>query len=297
MRALVGRPGHSTPVLVEVADPVPGPGEVAIRTTAATVNPIDVSIASGEARELFGLAGDVGLGWELAGTVAALGEGVTQLRPGQRVAALTGDPSDPVRAHAEVVVVPAASVAVVPEGLGDAAAASVALNAPTAAMMVDLLGAGEGRSLLVTGAAGAVGGYLTVLAREAGWRVTGLARESDREFVTASGADLVTAVPGPEFDAVADAGALQEGAIGAARDGGRFVGVLPVLPVPSQRGIDVSAVFVQADGERLAGLLERSATGELPVRVAEEVAFADHLSAYEKVGVPSGRRGRVVLTF
>ncbi len=297
MRALIARPGTPVPQLVEVADPTPGPGEVAIRTTAATVNPVDVNVASGAARELFGLVGDVGLGWDFSGTVVAVGADVATVRTGQRVAAVTTDLNQLTRAHAEVVVVPAPSVAAVPDGLDDAAAATVSLNALTAAQIVDLLGASDGRTLLVTGAAGAVGGYVLVLAADAGWQVTGLARETDRDFVTGTGARLVTELPERAYDAVADAGALQQDGIGAVVDSGVFVGVLPPLPVPSERGIEVKAVFVQPDGARLAGLLERSVTGELGVRVAQTVPFEDYQEAYDAVAVPHGRRGRVVLTF
>lgn len=296
MRALVGRAGSPLPVLVDVPDPHPGPGEVVIATTAATVNPIDVRIADGEVREAFGLTGDVGLGWDFSGIVKAVSDDVTGVSVGQRVAALTGNPADPLRAHAELVTVPAGSVAPVPEGMSDAAAASVALNAPTAAMIVDVLGAGAGRSLLVTGAAGAVGGYVLPLAREAGWRVTGLARTTDREFVTTTGADLVTEIEPRAYDAVADAAGLQATAIDAVVDGGAFVGVLPIAPVAAQRGIEPTDVFVQADGVRLAELLRRGHAGDLAVRVAEEVPFSEFARAYALVG-QGGLRGRVVLTF
>lgn len=163
-------------------------------------------------------------------------------------------------------------------------------------MLVDVLGAGAGRSLLVTGAAGAVGGYVLPLAREAGWRVTGLARTTDREFVTTTGADLVTEIEPRAYDAVADAAGLQAAAIDAVVDGGAFVGVLPIAPVAAQRGIEPTDIFVQADGVRLAELLRRGHTGDLAVRIAEEVPFSEFDRAYALVG-QGGLRGRVVLTF
>jgi NADPH:quinone reductase-like Zn-dependent oxidoreductase len=63
----------------------------------------------------------------------------------------------------------------------------------------------EERSLLVTGGAGALGGYAIALAARSGWRVTALARDADADFVARAGAALVTELPGPAFDAVLDA--------------------------------------------------------------------------------------------
>jgi hypothetical protein len=68
--------------------------------------------------------------------------------------------------------VPATAAALLPGGLDPVDAASVPLNALTAAQMLDRLGPPDGRTLLVTGAAGAVGGYAVALAAHAGWTVT-----------------------------------------------------------------------------------------------------------------------------
>ena len=83
--------------------------------------------------------------------------------------------------YAEQLVVPAGHLAVVPDGLDLVAASTVPLNGLAAAQIVDLLGNAPRASnrLLVTGAAGAVGAYVTSLAPDRGWRVTGLARAED----------------------------------------------------------------------------------------------------------------------
>lgn len=296
MRALIATPTETGPTLTDLPTPTPAAGEVLVQVTAATVNPIDALVAAGPARELFGVSENAGLGWDFAGVVDAVGDGVTDFAIGERVAGLNANPSDALRGQSEYVAIAAGALARIPDALGDAEAASAVLNALTAAQIVDMLGPGAGKSLLVTGAGGAVGGYLLVLARNAGWAVTGLARESDGEFVTGTGASFATELQPQAFDAVADAAGMQEAAIAAARDGGVFVGVLPPLPVTPERGIDVSAVFVQPDGVRLGSLLEQSASGELQPRVAERVPFAEFERAYELVAQP-GRRGRVVLAF
>ncbi len=100
-----------------------------------------------------------GLGWDFAGTIVATGPGV-DLPVGTRVAGLVDGFDRDFGTYAEQLVVPAATVAVVPDGLDLVAASTVPLNGLAAAQIVDLLGDAppDGNRLLVTGAAGAVGG-------------------------------------------------------------------------------------------------------------------------------------------
>ena len=293
--ALISRPGTTGPVLEEVDLPPLGPGDLRVEVIAAGVNPVDTWIAAGFGRDIFGLTGPVGLGWDLTGVVREVGPDVDSFRVGDVVAADLSNPAAAVGAQATETVVPASAAALLPEGLDPVSAASIPLNAITAAQAVALLGAAEGRTLLVTGAAGAVGGYAVPLARRAGWVVTGLAREGDRDFVIGAGADdLVTEVPSRAFDAVLDAAALQVGALAAVRDGGRFVGVVGGSPLPPERDVTTAAVASQADGALLAELLALHVDGTLAVRVAGTVPLAEAATAYDKV-TGGGQRGRWLL--
>lgn len=295
MRALQAHAGATEARLVDVEIPAVGPDEIRVRVAAAAVNPADLWAASGGMREAFGLPDTTGIGYDVAGNVEAVGADVEGFAVGDTVAASHGDPAAPVRSHAELVTLNASWAAHVPAGLGVTEAASVPVNALTAAQGLDLLGEPDGRRLLVTGAAGAVGGYAVALAARAGWEVTGLARPGDEDFVRGAGAKgFVTEVPGPEFDAVLDAAALQERAIGAVRDGGTIVGVLPPAPIAAERGIEVTAVQVAADGTRLAELLALSVDGTLEVRVAGEFPLADFATAYARQAA-GGSRGRWLL--
>jgi NADPH:quinone reductase-like Zn-dependent oxidoreductase len=295
MTALISRPDVTGPVLEEVELPPLGPGDLRVEVIAAGVNPIDTWIAGGTGRAIFGLNGPVGLGWDLTGVVREVGAAVDGFRVGDTIAADLSDPAAPVGAQATETVVPARAAAVLPAGLDPVAAASIPLNAIAASQAVDLLGPGDGRTLLVTGAAGAVGGYAVPLARRAGWVVTGLAREADREFVTGAGAvDVLTEVPARAFDAVLDAAALQDGAIAAVRDGGRFVGLVGGPPLPPERDISTAAVASHADGARLAELLALHVDGTLAVRVAGTLPLGEAATAYGHVAA-GGHRGRWLL--
>jgi NADPH:quinone reductase-like Zn-dependent oxidoreductase len=296
--AVVRTPGG--PDSIEIVDiPVadPGPGEVRARIAAAPVNPVDLAVASGlfHGMGLINQPDHTGLGWDFAGTVAAAGPGV-DLAIGARVAGLVDGFDRDFGTYAEQLIVPATSLAVVPGGLDLAAASTVPLNALTAAQILDLLGdaPADGNRLLVTGAAGAVGGYVASLAEDRGWQVTGLARAEDEDFVRGLGAGF-TARAEPGWDAVADGAVLQEKALGLVRDGGAFVGVQPSAKLPTERGIRVDAVIVHPDGPRLAGLLARTASGELPARVHAVVPLDQVADAHRAVA-KGGLRGRYVLT-
>ncbi|MEU2023564.1 zinc-binding dehydrogenase [Streptomyces sp. NPDC016469] len=267
-----------------------------MRIAAAAVNPVDLGVASGVFHRL-GMVHQpdwTGLGWDFAGTVEAAGPDV-ELRAGSRVAGFLDGFDRDHGSHAEHLVVPAANVAAVPDGVDLVAAATVPLNATAAAQAVHLVGEApsDARRLLVTGAAGVVGAYAAVLAQERGWQVTGLARAADEPFVRGLRVDFTTE-PGRGWDAVLDAGALQAPALGAVHDGGRFVGVQPAARLPEERGITVEVIFARPDGPLLAGLLERVAAGQLPTRVHTVVPLDKAADAYRAMA-EGGVRGRIVL--
>lgn len=282
--------------IIEVPIVEPGPGEVRVAIAAAPVNPVDLGVAGGVFHGM-GLVHQpewTGLGWDFAGAVVAAGPDV-DLAVGTRVAGMVDGFDRDFGTYAEQLVAPAANVAVVPDGLDLVAASTVPLNGLAAAQMLDLLGEPSADArLLVTGAAGAVGGYLIKLAQDRGWHVTGLARPGDAEFVRGLGADF-TAEAEPGWDAVADAAKLQEHGLALVRDGGSFVGVQPGAEPATERGITVAAVVSHPDGRRLGELLARTASGELPARV-HAVMPLDQVADAHRAMAKGGVRGRWVLT-
>lgn len=295
--AVVRTPGG--PDSIEIIDvPVvePGPGEVRVAIAAAPVNPVDLGVVGGtfHAMGLINQPERTGLGWNFAGTVVTTGQGV-DMAVGTRVAGLVVGFDRDYGTYAEQLIVGAGDLAVVPDGLDLVAASTVPLNGLAAAQIVDLLGdaPSDGNRLLVTGAAGAVGGYVASLARDRGWQVTGLARAEDEAFVRSLDVEFTTHAE-RGWDAVADGAVLQERSLALVRDGGAFVGVRPGAEPAAERGIAVTVVVTHPDGDRLGDLLARTASGELPARVHAVLPLDEVVDAHRAVA-KGGVRGRYVL--
>ncbi|MFD0349863.1 NADP-dependent oxidoreductase [Kitasatospora aburaviensis] len=172
---------------MEVELPAPGPGQVRITVRTAGVNPLDHKLRAGAMTELIPVTFPVVTGYEAAGVVEAVGEGVTAWRVGDEVFGPTWG-----GAHAEHVLVEAEKLARKPAGLGWAEAAAIPVAAETSWRVLDLLGVESGQTLLVHGAAGGVGTVLLQFARSRGIRVVGTASEANHEHLRALGAVPVT---------------------------------------------------------------------------------------------------------
>lgn len=307
MRAVVAR-GYGGPEVLELvraAVPVPGPGQVRIRVEAATVNPVDLVTRSGTLVEagLMAAREQTGLGWDVAGTVDALGAGAAGFAPGQRVIGLRDLLDVPLGAYAEHLVLDAAAVAPAPEGVHPAAAATLPLSGLTALQPLDLLGLAAGDTLLVTGAAGAVGGFAVEIAARRGLRVIAQAAAADEDFVRKAGAEGVVArdtadlaadvrrlAPGG-VDGALDTAGLGIRALAAVRTRGAFSTVVGgTAPLPL-RGIRVHQHWISADGAALA----RLAAMGLTTRVAGVLPLDRAAEAHERLAA-GGMRGRLVLT-
>ncbi|MER6994882.1 NADP-dependent oxidoreductase [Streptomyces sp. NPDC000410] len=285
------------PDVVEVIEtelPEPAAGQVRIKVRAAALNPVDAGVRQG----VFGGAGErLGLGWDVAGTVDAVGA-EAGWSVGDEVVGLAYGVTKSLGTHADYTVLDAQAVAAAPRTADPVHAATLPLNALTADQALDLLSLESGQSLLITGAAGAVGGYAIQLAARRGLVVTALASPSDEDFVRALGATHFIPRTGPlpsgTVDGVLDAAVLGAAALASVRDGGTYTGVIPGAEPSPERGIRVEAVEVGADGTRLAELAKLVDEGVLTLRVAQTFPLSEASAAHTRLQ-EGGARGRIVL--
>ena len=186
--------GPEALAVVEMPVPPAGPGEALVRVAASGVNFIDVYFRIG----LYKAPLPISLGNEAAGTVEAVGPGVTALQPGDRVAYAMHRGS-----YAEYVVVPAWQLVKIPEGLDFQHAAAVMLQGMTAHYLTHSTYAlKSGDTCLVHAAAGGAGGLIVQMAKMRGARVFGTVSTKDKERIAReAGADEVILYTQQDFEA------------------------------------------------------------------------------------------------
>jgi NADPH:quinone reductase-like Zn-dependent oxidoreductase len=300
-------------VLNVVTKPTPEPGrdEVRIRVHAAGVNPTDLTFRSGgRAAQLVDVPPPWVPGMDLVGTIEALGAMTDHgLTVGDLVIAYVMPFGPHGGAYAEQVVVPAAAVVPAPLGVTLPQAATVLLNAVTARLALDALALTAGQSVVITGAAGGVGGFAVELARADGLTVVAQARPGDSDLVSGFGADFVVE-SGPLFGAavtdalggpaagVVDGADLRVDALPALIDGGRLAS-LKGWTGPAERDIAVHVISSYGSArdtmllDRIARQAER---GLLTPRVADVLPAARAAEAHRRLEA-GGVRGRLVLDF
>ncbi|WP_210494273.1 NADP-dependent oxidoreductase [Patulibacter sp. SYSU D01012] len=313
MRAL-GIPAFGGPDVLQVVDrPVrdPGPGEVRIRVVAAAVNPTDVSTRNGDVADRYAdLEPPYVPGMDAAGTVEALGEGVRHVRLGEDVMAAVLPRRPEGGAQAEQVVVPAGSVVPIPAGATLEQAATLPMNGLTAIEALDGLDIPAGGTLAITGGAGLLARYATVLAKERGLRVLADARPDEHDLVRGYGADVVVErgdgvaerflAQAPEgVDGVLDTALLGEAILPAIKDGGGLAVVRGWSGPTPPRDIEVYEVWVATrleDTEALLHLRDLAADGRIALQVADTYPPERAAEAHRRMEA-GGVRGRLVIVF
>ncbi|MGY6534114.1 MAG: NADPH:quinone oxidoreductase family protein [Pararhodobacter sp.] len=233
MRAFVLAATDTPPALTDMPIPQPGPGEVRLKIAACGLNFADLLMAEGRYQERPALPFVMGI--EVAGTVDALGEGVTGLVPGQRVAGFAGQGG-----LAEYGCFPADRCVPIPDAMPFEQAAGFVVAYGTSHLALSHRGRlRAGETLLVLGAAGGVGLTAVEIGARMGARVVAVARGADKLAVaqaagaevlidSADGADLKAAfkaLGGVDvvYDAVGEPAA--SAALRALRPEGRFLAI------------------------------------------------------------------------
>jgi NADPH2:quinone reductase len=299
-------------VLGVVERPVPGfgPGDVRLRVRAAAVNPTDLVLREGARADLMkDLAKPYVPGMDAAGTVEAIGAGVTHVAPGDRVMAAVTPYREAGGAQSEVLVAPAESVVQIPDGVAIEEAATLPMNGLTALEALEMLNIPAGGTLAITGGTGWLASLAIVLAKARGLLVIADAPAAEMERLHALGADHVVergdgvaeqirAIVPDGVDAVLDTASVGPPILAAIRDGGGWA-VVRYQRDPTERDIVRHTVSVSrrlADTDGLRELAARADTGELPTTVAATYPPEEAADAHRRQAA-GGLRGRLLIVF
>jgi NADPH:quinone reductase len=283
--------------LSEVADPETGNGAVPVTIRAAALGVWDLSGAEGAFKDIGGATDFPQIqGWDFAG----------ETDQGERVFGFVAAPFMGTGSFAEKLSVPPAVLAGLPDSISFEDGAALPVTALTARLMVNAAHISEDDLVLVSGAAGGVGGSALQQAVAAKARVVAAvhadaadaARELGAEAVVETGPDLEAEVR-EQFtdgvDACLDTIGLGDAGLVCVRDGGAFVTSVPNAVPDAGRGIYPATVKVQPDGPSLAQLATRVTDGELTIWVAETLPLQEFKRGYELLA-GGGLRGKIVFT-
>ena len=285
------------PAVEDVPVPSPAPGELLVRVSSASLNPVDWKIATGSFRLLVRGGLPRTMGSDFAGHVAAIGAGLEGWSMGEPVMGLVDPFQRPQGSFAEFVPVPARFVSRRPPSIDERVGAALPCVGVTAVTLCDLAQVGRDSRVLVNGASGGVGHLAVQVAKARGARVTAVASAGRRDFVTSLGADAFIdyrSTPAGEwpggFDAVLDCVPSLPRSTHAhlLRRGGHYASTLPgaatytIDPVLNRLGGLVRrAVMLQPSEPAMRELVRYVEQGRLRCEIAGDYALEETGQAIE----------------
>ena len=289
--------------LEDVPRPVPKAGEVLVQVQAAGVNPVDWKIRRSGGKG-FGPPLPQIPGFDIAGVVAEVGDGVKRFAKGDAVFGYLSLQRG--GAYAEYAIALEGELARKPEKLSFDEAAGVPLAALTAwQALVDTAKLEEGRAVLIHGAAGGVGHFAVQIAHARGAHVIATASQKNHEFLKGLGADEVIDYTSQRFeelvsgvDVVLDSigGDTQARSLGVLAEGGILVSIVggPPKAEIEKRKVRGVGILVHPDGKELEELARLLDEGKLKVEVSATFPLAEAAKAHE-LSEAGHVRGKVVL--
>src|SRR3954447_17730768 len=311
MRAIAVREwgGRERMELLELEQPPVAPDGVLVRVRAAGLNPVDHKVREGKMADKFPVRFPVILGWDVAGTVEAVGPAVTWFKPGDPVYGYNRRHELSLGTYAELTTGPEGYFAHMPRELSFEEAAALPLAGLAAHQAIERSGLRGGETFFVPGGSGGVGHLAIQLAVERGARVISTASPTNHDLLRELGADPSDYTsedvparahelsPGDGADAALDiwGGDGREQVLATLRRGGRMVSLASPPPEPVD-GYEIHYIFVRPSGydlgEHITPLVQE---GRLKVHVAEVFPFERAAQAHERL--EAGHvRGKLVLS-
>jgi NADPH:quinone reductase-like Zn-dependent oxidoreductase len=287
--------------VVEVPLPEPGAGQVLVRVKAASINPGESRIRTGELHDRWPATFPSGEGSDLAGIVERVGADVSGFEVGDEVYGWT----DRRASHAEYVVVEAGELAHKPAGLSWEAAGALFVAGTTAYAAVRAVDLKPGDTVAVSGAAGGVGSLAVQLAKRTGATVLGIAGAANHEWLAAHGVTPIAYGEGlldrlraaaDRIDALIDTHGsgyvkLAVEDLGIAPD---RVDTIADFEAIGRYGVNGDGNAAAADVKVLQELAALVVDGELELPVAATFPLEEVRAAYRELG-RGHTRGKIVL--
>ena len=246
----------------EVSIPVPGPGELLVRVRAAAVNPVDTSIRAGRAGGLSGASLPYVPGFDVSGTVTAIGSGVDVFEVDDEVFAMVNLRRGGT--YAEYVIILENEAALKPARVSHAEAAAIPLVALTAwQALFEVAKLQPGQTILIHAGAGGVGSIAVQLAKWRGARIIATASDYNHDFLRGLGVDVPVDYRTQNFenfasdvDVVLDpiGGDTQKRSLQTLKEGGILVSIVGLTSEgrnPS-RNVRATSILVQPNSGQLS---------------------------------------------
>ncbi len=290
---------------VDLPDPVAGPGQILVKLEAASVTPFDWKLRAGHLQNHFTLPMPSVPGRDGGGTVAAVGDGVTAFKPGDRAVVMAGTFSQ--GGYAELIAVDEKHAVKIPDGLSTIDAVALTNAGVSTWISVRTAEVKSGDKVLVHSGSGAVGGLLVQLCHHLGAYVTATCRSTNRDYVLGLGADRVVAYDEQDFSEILTdqdivfelmGGEVHDKSYKVLKKGGHMVWLVadPIRDRGEEFGVKVTRAMITDDKSALQAMMDLAGAGILKPQVARTMPLSEAAEAHRLMEKGAISRGRLMLT-
>jgi len=297
--------------LIDLPVPEVVEGEILVQVKAAGVNPVDWKIREGYLKDLFSHQFPVILGWDAAGLVEGVGNGVTRFKSGDEIFAYCRKPIVHGGAYGEYILLKEEHAALKPKNISFEEAASIPLAALTAYQsLFDAANLQPGETILIHAAAGGVGGFGVQLARGHGAVVWATASSRNKAYVQNLGASQVVDYTQENFgkailsqypagvDVVLDCvgGEVLEKSAEIVKEGGHLISIVDDPTGLARDDIHKEFVFVAPNSTQLTELARMVEQGRLKTYLSQVFPFGlEEARKAHELSESGHTRGKMVL--
>ncbi len=306
---LISTDNNKPLLFTKVEKPKLKPGEVLIKNKAFSINPVDVKTRFGGG--IYGALKNedhIILGWDVAGEVMELGEGVEYLSLGDKVFGMINFPGHG-KAYSEYVAAPEEHITIIPAGISYAEAAATTLAALTAYQILNRH-IKENDRVFIQSAAGGVGHFAVQIAKLLGAHVIGTASEKNKEFLMDLGIDefidykkraFEDSTKNIDFALDTMGGEVLLKTFGIMKEGGKIISIPTGISPETKnkalaKDLHVDFELVQSSGEDMYQLASWLKSGKIKPYIYEEFKSNEIELAHKQI-LSRSTRGKLIVSW